>query len=306
MSQVRFEGVLTDRPGLSDEKGEPIELDQESESDQHSLFSIDRASTAPTEAEIAVTNIEDIIEAFLGLIFGNMDCLESIALATKRYSTYVLERRLRLLLKQFVTTLRLDSDASDRNMISFFRGRSIIISRMIVERVEAKFGQLPSISKTDDSTSAVRARDEDDGLDLNVGGRDNESDDNDDSIVAAEIDVPGFQHLISSSPAFHKFLREISDISFPSFKSIVKSLLSRWRRKQLELPVEQLLSELIYSEPDLITVTEERPSWSDVIKGLIETYTHEQWNWWPLRPPHTPLEPDQVRVTWRCVSSSVH
>ena len=42
----------------------------------------------------------------------------------------------------------------------------------------------------------------------------------------------------------------------------------------------------------------------DKVKLLIEDFTNDNWNWWPLQPPLRPLKEGETRLKWKCVSSS--
>ncbi|KAK7222197.1 hypothetical protein V2G26_010200 [Clonostachys chloroleuca] len=299
LSRVRFEALIQDDVDSFQEDDERSEKDSDSSSDRGSDFSVDRASTAPTEAEIDVTNIDDIVRTFLDIIFENKNALQAIRLSLRRRSEYLLEKQIRLLLKQFVAGLRTESNTSDKNMVSLFSGRSMAISRKIVEEVRPSLEMtLETFEATHDATSATK--DEDEEADLKAEGGDDESDGEEDNILTAEIDVQGFQRFILSSTAFQLLLDDIYHLAFPSFKKSLKSLLKRWRRKALGIQVEKIISELLYSQPKIITVTEEQPTWSDRIKELVETSSGESWSWWPLRPRFAPLQQGQVRIAWLC------
>ncbi|CAH0025340.1 unnamed protein product [Clonostachys rhizophaga] len=309
LSRVRFKAPIHDDIDSAQEDDERSEKDSDSSSDRGSDFSVDRASTAPTEAEIDVTNIDDIVRTFLDLIFENENSLAAIRLSLGRRSEYLVEKQIRLLLKQFVAGLRTEFETSDKNIVSLFSGRSIAISRKIIEEVGSSLEMTPETSNmaTHDATSATKDEDEEAGLKAEGGdddtdgeGGDDDTDGEEDNILTAEIDVLGFQRFISSSAAFQLFLDDIYHLAFPSFKKSLKSLLRRWRRKGLGIQVEKIISEILYSQPKVITVTEEQPTWSDRIKELVETSTGEPWSWWPLRPKFAPLQQGQVRIAWLC------
>lgn len=306
MPRVRFEAPIQDHVDSVQEDDERWEKDSDSSSDRDSDISVDRASTAPTEAEIDVTNIGDIVRTFLDLIFENRDSLEAIRLSLGRKSEYLLGKQIRLLLKQFIAGLRTESDISDKDMVSLFSGRSMTISRKIVEEVRSSLEMTLTTSNmaTHDATSATK--DEDEEADLEAEGGDDATDGEEDNILTAEIDVLGFHQFISSSTAFQLFLDDIYHLAFPSFKKSLKTLLKRWRRKNLGIQFEKIISELLYSQPKTITVTEVQPAWSDRIKELVETSTGEPWSWWPLRPKVAPLQQGQVRIAWLCVGHRFH
>ncbi len=70
-----------------------------------------------------------------------------------------------------------------------------------------------------------------------------------------------------------------------------------WKREQdVSLPDE------LWSSPasfEFINVLE--ISRSDQIKGLFETYSGREWDWWPFKPTAKPLKSGRVRIRWQCV-----
>ena len=70
-----------------------------------------------------------------------------------------------------------------------------------------------------------------------------------------------------------------------------------WKREQqICIPNE------LWSSPasfEFINVLE--VSTFDKVKGLFETYSGREWNWWPFSAPVKPLESGRVRVRWQCV-----
>jgi tetratricopeptide (TPR) repeat protein len=68
--------------------------------------------------------------------------------------------------------------------------------------------------------------------------------------------------------------------------------------------------ELLLPRPlrDVITSTsvelsnEEDASWVNYMKAWVEDYTMVNWNWWPLEPCMRPLNPNESRLIWHCVS----
>ena len=70
-----------------------------------------------------------------------------------------------------------------------------------------------------------------------------------------------------------------------------------WKREQnVCLPNE------LWSSPasfEFISVLEVSPF--DKIKGLFETYSGMEWDWWPFAPTAKPLVSGKVRIRWQCV-----
>ena len=70
-----------------------------------------------------------------------------------------------------------------------------------------------------------------------------------------------------------------------------------WEREQ-----DVCLPNEFWSSPasfEFISVLEVSPF--DKIKGLFETYSGMEWNWWPFDPTAKPLESGKVRIRWQCV-----
>lgn len=79
----------------------------------------------------------------------------------------------------------------------------------------------------------------------------------------------------------------------PSFQSLTTGL------KSLLLP--QNLKEIVTAYHFEVR-DDDTQSFSNNFKTLVEDYTMLDWNWWPLERRMKPLEPDQSRLIWHCVS----
>ncbi|KAK7993275.1 hypothetical protein PG989_006656 [Apiospora arundinis] len=64
--------------------------------------------------------------------------------------------------------------------------------------------------------------------------------------------------------------------------------------------VQNVVSELAYSQPRWIEMTKEIPSVIDRLKYATELYTGEPWDWWPLAPRTISLQQHQVHLVWKC------
>ena len=70
-----------------------------------------------------------------------------------------------------------------------------------------------------------------------------------------------------------------------------------WKREQhIRIP-----NELWSSPASFDFINDLEISTSDKVKGLFETYSGREWNWWPLSAPAKPLESGRVRIRWQCV-----
>ena len=73
------------------------------------------------------------------------------------------------------------------------------------------------------------------------------------------------------------------------------------------LPVARIsLSRVLMTIPydNIYFSSEDNLSILNRVKGFIEDYTEENWNWWPLQPRMRLLTNDQTRVFWKCVRNS--
>jgi tetratricopeptide (TPR) repeat protein len=58
----------------------------------------------------------------------------------------------------------------------------------------------------------------------------------------------------------------------------------------------------IVSSTSVELSNEEDESMVNYMKALVEDYTMLDWNWWPLESRMRPLNPDESRLIWHCVS----
>lgn len=151
--------------------------------------------------------------------------------------------------------------------------------------------------------SDSQADEEDDDSEKNAGGEDM-TDEDELQLPATEIGIEQFRQVISSSPVFEEFLDELYHLAYPSMQTRMERLQLRWKRQRRYPNAEtrKIITELESSEHQSITMTTKQPGWSDRLQGVIEAYSGERWDWWPLAPRCQPLEPGQVGLTWKCVS----
>ncbi|KAK7216498.1 hypothetical protein V2G26_004501 [Clonostachys chloroleuca] len=149
--------------------------------------------------------------------------------------------------------------------------------------------------------SDSQADEEDDDSEKNAGGEDM-TDEDELQLPATEIGIEQFRQVISSSPVFEEFLDELYHLAYPSMQTRMERLQLRWKRQRRYPNAEtrKIITELESSEHQSITMTTKQPGWSDRLQGVIEAYSGERWDWWPLAPRCQPLEPGQVGLTWKC------
>ncbi|KAF2191859.1 hypothetical protein K469DRAFT_344167 [Zopfia rhizophila CBS 207.26] len=238
---------------------------------------------------------------FMTLVFEDKCVFEAMWVVLSNYSMQALELEIRTLLKQFVRALRDESRLCDHDMSSIFRGRSHFISRKIAHGVHIE-GQTRGLAQggSDDGEQDLDDGDNEEEMNAN-------DDQDDEAPEVGDIDVSEFRGLISSSPAFQLFLDEIYNLAFPSFKKTLERLFARWKRKgkhpDSTTQVETIVGELAYSQPNVITITQQPPGWVNQLKGFIEEFTGEPWEWWPLAPKLKPLQKGQVQIMWNCKCS---
>ncbi|VUC27249.1 unnamed protein product [Clonostachys rosea] len=274
-------------------------------SDDESLQSGERVSTAPTETEVAVGNIADLVNTFSNLVTADDQITQAMGDIIANRSTKRLEIDLRLEIKEFAKKLHTETSASDISMPLVFSGRSLLFSRRIVDDVRSAFG----LSSTgnynrgpqNENLPDSQADEEDDG---EVEAQRENTTDEELQLPAAEIDVEQFRQVISGSPIFQQFLNQLYNLAYPSTKIRMERLMLRWRRQRRypDAETRQVIAELIAFEPRSIKITTKQPGWSDWLKGAVEAYAEERWDWWPLAPICHPLEPGQVNLSWSCVS----
>jgi hypothetical protein len=74
--------------------------------------------------------------------------------------------------------------------------------------------------------------------------------------------------------------------------------------KQLR-DLEVLISELQHVVPDqIVTDVNGTMTAANYLKGIVEDFTGETWDWWPLKPRMRALTKGEVRLWWDCVRNS--
>ena len=78
-------------------------------------------------------------------------------------------------------------------------------------------------------------------------------------------------------------------------RKIVVFMLWKWEQN------DGIPNELFSSPASFEVINGLKISRVDKIKGLFETYSGREWDWWPFDPPAKPLESGKVRIRWQCV-----
>lgn len=116
--------------------------------------------------------------------------------------------------------------------------------------------------------------------------------------------------VIPSSHAFKEFIRNLVDEVDPLFKHKIWRLAHWYLVKHADPDIQadllELISELAYSDPVTIHIyNEDSISWVDKIGNLLDGYSKDEWDWWPLATPKQRLMPGYSRLDWKCVSTKV-
>lgn len=122
--------------------------------------------------------------------------------------------------------------------------------------------------------------------------------------------IPQSKGVIPSSHAFKEFIRNLVDEVDPLFKHKIRRLAHWYLVKQADPDIQadllELISELAYSDPVTIHIyNEDSISWVDKIGNLLDGYSKDEWDWWPLATPKQRLMPGYSRLDWKCVSTKV-
>jgi hypothetical protein len=124
------------------------------------------------------------------------------------------------------------------------------------------------------------------------------------------------KRFILESIAYQTLLRRLHEFIQPSLRSRLRDLVAVWSRPDHKYHVyvtryklSNLVAELQYIRPDEIRF--DHGEWDDhrarrvtsYYQNVVEYWTGEHWDWWPLAPSSRPLEQLETRIRWKCVSS---
>lgn len=112
-------------------------------------------------------------------------------------------------------------------------------------------------------------------------------------------------HAFRTSPAYLRFkghlLRAVHE---PYEDRIEHTLRGVYREFESLFTRLKHMSDLSWVPAHMFTFsTRESIGILDSVKGMIEDYMGETWDWWPLNPRKRPLKPGDVRVNWSTVSA---
>ncbi|KAJ6094202.1 hypothetical protein N7467_003047 [Penicillium canescens] len=148
---------------------------------------------------------------------------------------------------------------------------------------------------------------------INIMEQPSDSDENssaseDSDLNGKEIvnDIQQFEDFLFKSNAFGLMETQLFDFIYPSFRSILMNWISNERRTQHSTPRKLrdlgiVISELQHIALDQISISSsDARSMTNVLKGKLEDFTGQVWDWWPLEPYMRGLARDEVRLHWRC------
>ncbi|KAF2189112.1 hypothetical protein K469DRAFT_702842, partial [Zopfia rhizophila CBS 207.26] len=269
----------------------------------------------------------------------NFKSICKTALQEKQMKEDRFQRNLGRLLRIFTSELERDPQSPRHmNIVKFVRGASTTIASRILRITSGEEGgsglEESSIRKLGETDPRTRIMEflkppekstEDafpsDNLKVilepqhSVVVREQAESDSDDESSMEDADLQGdaivnelqqVEAFLFTSNAFHNLERRLFEFVHPSLRSILMGWISKQRRagnlsiKQLR-DLEMLVSELQHIPPDQISIDlRDTGSAINYLKGKVEDFTGETWDWWPLKPRMRALSDGEVRLRWTC------
>lgn len=264
------------------------------------VFSLPSISTSPTSVTGTTPIILEAIARFVDLIYGIID-LRSIVRTTGEgniVETGRLQKIFRHLLKEFSRDLFLEYPSDEYwELCQFFRTSSRQLSLAIVTGL-----QQGPVNSSQTSQAPNRG-----GESLSDG--DSTDADSEEPRERAKYNqsaaIRRLEVVVTSSHAFKTFLRNLGDELHHSFRYRIRrfahsQLVKNATPKEKALMLE-VVSELFYSDPPAIHVNKDSISWIDLGMNFLDSFTEEDWEWWPFATAKQPLTPGYARLEWECV-----
>jgi hypothetical protein len=126
------------------------------------------------------------------------------------------------------------------------------------------------------------------------------------------------QRFILESVAFQTLRRRLHDFVYPSLRSRLRDLVTVWSRPDhkyyghvTRYKLSNLVAELQYIHPREIRFDRGKGAGHNLrrvtsyCQNVVECWTGESWDWWPLPQCSRPLEEWETRVRWQCVSGPI-
>ena len=105
--------------------------------------------------------------------------------------------------------------------------------------------------------------------------------------------------------------------SHPSWNSQLRELVTEWSKPDhkynayiAQYKLSNLIAELQLVCPEEIHFGDLKKGdsflrrFTNYCKNLVESWSGESWDWWPLSPPSRCLGKSEERMWWKCVSVS--
>lgn len=122
------------------------------------------------------------------------------------------------------------------------------------------------------------------------------------------------KHFILGSAAYQIFRRQLEEFVHPTLNSRFRDIVTRWSNPEHKnhgdidrYKLRNLVAELQHVNPFQIQLEHDENS-SRLVRfisssqHIIERWTGEPWEWWPLPRCRRPLSESETRLRWRCVS----
>src|SRR4030095_14986376 len=104
-------------------------------------------------------------------------------------------------------------------------------------------------------------------------------------------ELSGIRVFIKSSFALQALRSSLQDFVHPPFRAKLRELLDRpslttgLESNKVMADIRGLIAELQEVRPESIGVScRNKESFTDYLKGIVEDFTSEEWEWWPLKP----------------------
>ncbi|KAL7790905.1 hypothetical protein V8C37DRAFT_383580 [Trichoderma ceciliae] len=133
--------------------------------------------------------------------------------------------------------------------------------------------------------------------------------------ITGEPHDDSFKHLderkrfVLESIAYQTLHRRFHDFIQPSLRSRLRELVTRWSRPDhkyhafvARYKLANLVTELQYIHPRKIRFDYDNDgSALSYCQGIIERWTLEHWDWWPLAPYRRSVKRSERRIRWQCI-----
>ncbi|KAH7358311.1 nucleoside phosphorylase domain-containing protein [Plectosphaerella cucumerina] len=326
----------TSTGGVDDDAPDNDELNDDDDSDENAdtaslADSILSAGKSMSSVSSIATSIAFEASHLCVALFTRQDAIVKIcstALANPQLDAQRFQRNFRRLIVALAIDLAAEADGEGkRAAASLLRQQASHIAHMFVRRVdpgESKILRPPSqvvaSGAVEEYLSKLRfpgqeIPSEDMGKDGDDGDAQSESDySDDDGVEEGTVDLNAIERFILDSRAFVQFQASLNDFIFPTFRSELRTLVSKTTRHLARedkdsndnVSIASMISDLKGLELDLLaadlqhvtTVDGGQGVW-DRIQLFLERVTDQDWDWWPLLDPQPPYVPGVTYVRWK-------